>query len=178
MRQVTLKTGETLVIRKAGREDATGVLNCVNTISGQSDFLTFGPGEFGITLEQEQLFLENISRLENAIYAVAELKGKIIGTASFTGGPRPRIAHTGELGISILKEHWRKGIGTEILNYIIDWAQNTGIIRKINLRVRTDNHPAIHLYKKLGFVQCGIMTRDIKIEDNFYDSILMGYDID
>ncbi|MDF2986301.1 MAG: family N-acetyltransferase [Eubacterium sp.] len=178
MKQIILKTGETLKIRKAKSEDAQNVLNFTNKACGETDFLTFGPGEFLLTVEQEQQFLESIDKLNNAVYLVGEIDGQIIGTASFVGGSRPRIAHTGEFGMCILKEHWGKGIGTELLKYLMDYTRSTGIIRKLNLRVRADNLPAIHLYKKLGFAECGRITREVNVKGKFHDSILMEYEIE
>ncbi|NLA57464.1 MAG: hypothetical protein GX855_00940 [Firmicutes bacterium] len=35
------------------------------------------------------------------------------------------------------------------------------MIRKVNLRVRTDNQAAIHLYKKMGFREEGRITKEI-----------------
>lgn len=178
MKQIILKTGETLKIRNAKSEDAENVLNFTNKVCGETDFLTFGPGEFQLTVEQEEQFLDSLDKMDNSVYLVAEMQGQIIGTASFTGGSRPRIAHTGEFGMCILKEHWGKGIGTEMLKYLLEFAKSTGIIRKLNLRVRADNLPAIHLYKKLGFAECGRITREVSINGSFFDSILMEYELD
>ena len=54
--EVILKTGETILIREASEADAEALLAYVDTVSGESDNLTFGPGEFNITLEQERQF--------------------------------------------------------------------------------------------------------------------------
>lgn len=42
-------------------------------------------------------------------------------------------------------------MGEELIKYLIEWSKKSGIIRKINLRVRPDNAHGINLYKKLGF---------------------------
>ncbi|HEY5583389.1 MAG TPA: GNAT family N-acetyltransferase [Ruminiclostridium sp.] len=178
MKELTLKNGKKLIIRQANRSDASEIVECVNRISGESDFLTFGPGEFGIDVEQEEKFLDNISKKDNAIYLVAEVDGKIVGTSSFSGGARPRIAHIGEFGVSVLKEYWGNGIGTELIKYLIEWCRQSRIIRKIDLLVRTDNYSAIHVYKKLGFIESGVVTRGFLIKGVFYDMLSMGYNID
>jgi RimJ/RimL family protein N-acetyltransferase len=161
MKQVKLKDGE-----------------YIDKISYESDNLTFGPGEFGINIEQEEEFIDNISRQNNALFIIAEHDGKIVGNLNFSSRKRPRIIHTGEFGISILKDYWGEGLGTELISYLIDWSKNSGIIKKINLRVRTDNIPAIHLYKKLGFKVEGTISRDLRINDKFYDTFHMGLEID
>ena len=76
--------------------------------------------------------------------------------------------------MSVLKKYWGNGIGEELIKYLINWSKDSGIIRKINLRVRTDNERGIYLYEKLGFFEKGLLKRDFVIDDKFYDSLLMG----
>lgn len=169
---------EKVMIRKANKSDAKALIEYLNVIGGESDFLTFGIGELGISVEEEEEFIENTLRKENALSIIAEVNGKVVGNLNFSGGPRQRTAHTGEFGVSILKEYWGNGIGEELIKYLILWSKSSGIIRKINLRVRTDNTRGIHLYKKLGFVEEGILKRNFLINGEFYDSLLMGLLID
>ena len=178
MKQFKLKNGDAVLIRQATKDDAIEIIECINKISSESDFLTFGNGEFVISIGQEEKFLEDISRQNNAIFIVAEIDCTIVGTLSFSGGGRPRISHTGEIGISILKEYWGNGIGTEFIKYLIEWCKQSGVIRKINLEVRNDNFSAIHIYKKLGFTEEGVIRRFMQIDGIFYDGLFMGYTID
>ncbi len=176
--EVILKTGETILIREASEADAEALLAYVDTVSGESDNLTFGPGEFNITLEQERQFLTSFQQQENSIYLIALLDGEIIGSLSFGGGQRKRTAHTGEFGLSVLQEHWGKGIGTALTKALLDWCKTAGTIRKVNLRVRPDNQAAIQVYRKLGFKEEGRVTRGLCVDGRFYDLILMGIEID
>ena len=178
MNQEMLKSDSSIAIRKATKSDAKAMLEYINKISSESDNLTFGKGEFPLTLEQEENFIDNISRQDNAIFIIAEIDGKIIGNLNFSGGTKPRIAHTGEFGVSVLKDYWGQGVGTYLIKYLINWSKESDIIRKINLRVRSDNYSAIHVYKKLGFIEEGLITRDLLINGSFYDSISMGMKID
>ncbi len=178
MKQLNLKNGNLLVIRKANKSDAKEILDYIYTISSESDFLTFGEGEFDKTIEEEENFIDNISKQNNALFIIAEIEGKIVGNLNFSGGTRSRLAHTGEFGVSILKEYWEQGIGTELIKYLIEWSKASGVIRKIDLRVRSDNDLAIHVYKKLGFKEEGVITRNLQINNSFYDTICMGLMID
>ena len=71
--------------------------------------------------------------------------------------------------MSILRSYWNLGVGSRMLAYLIEWARHTDAIRKINLRVRVDNLPAIHLYEKYGFVQVGRVTREFYLRGQFFD---------
>lgn len=176
--EIKLKSGERVLIREATSDDAAAIVAYVNSISGESDFLTFGPREFSITVDEERQFITSLSKRENGLYLVAVLDGKIVGNLSFSGGSRPRTFHCGEFGISVSKKHWGKGIGTALLKCLLQWCKDSKVIRKVNLKVRTDNHTAIHLYKKMGFKVEGMTTRNFFIDGVFYDSYIMGYEID
>ncbi len=178
MERVLLNNGETVVVREAVVADAEGLIQYIKTIAGESDFLTFGTGEFEITVEKEREILEAYSKAENKIFLVAEVHDEIIGCVTFAGGGRERIKHTGEFGISIRQKYWGQGIGTKLLTNLITWAKDTGIVRKINLRVRSDNERGIKLYTKIGFVKEGLLTRDMYTNGKFYDSLQMGLQID
>lgn len=167
-----------IIIRPITVDDAAAMIDYMNVIGGESDFLTFGPGELNITIDTEKSIIEGFTNKDNALFIIAVLDGKIIGALSFSGGARKRLAHAGEFGVSVLKEYWGKGIGQELIKYMIDWAKETKIIRKINLRTRSDNERAIRLYKKLGFEEEGLLRRDFQINGKFYDSLMMGMLID
>ena len=178
MKEIVLKDGSKMIIRRARKEDAPPIIRYLQQVGGESDFITFGRGEFEKTVEEEERFIESISSQKNALFILAEKDGRIIGNLSFAGGPRKRVEHVGEFGVTVLKEFWGIGVGKALIQHLIDWSRETGIIRKINLRVRTDNFSAISAYEKLGFVQEGIRTRDLCIDGVFHDSICMGLEID
>ena len=161
-------------IRRATEADAVALIEYLDTISGESDYLTFGTNELVRSVQEEKEFITRAIEKENALFIIAEVYGKVVGNLNFSGGPRPRIAHVGEFGVSVLKEYWGRGIGEKLIKHLINWSCASNIIRKINLRVRTDNARGIYLYKKLGFKEEGLVKRDLLIEGKFYDSLLMG----
>ena len=178
MLKIQLKNGETAVIRKAVIDDAERLIQHINTIAEESDFVTFGPGEFEITVEKEKEILETYSKADNKLFLVAEVNEEIIGCMTFGGGGRSRTKHVGEFGVSTQQKYWGQGVGSRLLESLIDWAKDTGIVRKINLRVRSDNERGIKLYAKMGFKKEGLITRDMYTHGNFHDSIQMGLQID
>jgi len=61
---------------------------------------------------------------------------------------------------------------------MLDWAKTSGVIRKINLNVQTNNEVAIALYEKFGFEKEGTIRRDLYVDGKFYDAYAMGILID
>ncbi|MEA3423805.1 MAG: GNAT family N-acetyltransferase [Bacillota bacterium] len=166
-----------IIIREAAIEDSKNIIDYINIIAGESDNLTFGIGEFLMTVEEEENYLKEIQNADNALYIIAEYNDTIIGSLNFTAGKRPRIAHVGEFGISVLKEYWGHNVGSKLIEYLIQWAQETKIIRKINLKVRVDNFGAIHLYEKYGFNIEGKTSREFMINGIFHDALMMGLEL-
>ncbi|URZ07116.1 GNAT family N-acetyltransferase [Clostridium felsineum] len=169
---------EKIIIREAKPQDAALMLEYLYKIGGESDFLTFGQGELKKSEFEEKEFIENAVKSDNALFLVAEAEGKIVGNLNFAGGKNSKVRHTGEFGVSVLKEYWGQRIGKKLIERLIAWSKEASIIRKINLRVRTDNLRAIALYEDLGFIKEGIIKRDFFIEGKFYDSFSMGLFID
>ncbi|GCE21231.1 GNAT family N-acetyltransferase [Dictyobacter kobayashii] len=175
---ILLKNNLQLILRPARPEDAEPLLAFVEQIAGESENITFGPGEFGMSVEEERAFLRQVAMTPTSLYLIAEIDGEIAGTLTFSTGKRPRIQHAGEFGISILRKYWNLGIGSQLLAYLIAWAGRTTIIRKINLRVRVDNLAAIHLYEKFGFAHEGRISREFHIRGQFIDAYHMGLALD
>ena len=126
-------------------------------------------------MEQEQRFLENVHSDPGSIHLIALKDGKIIADGSLSGFPR-RMSHRADLGISVVKEEWNHGIGSMLMERLIDFAKDSGI-ELINLEVRADNAAAIHLYQKYGFRSIGTSPAFFKIGDQYFDFVLMVLDL-
>ena len=67
----------------------------------------------------------------------------------------PRQSHRGGLGI--LPEYRGLGIGSRLLEKVIEKAKEFGL-EKIELHVYTSNKPAVALYRKFGFEEEGLIS--------------------
>ena len=59
------------------------------------------------------------------------------------------MGHRAELGIAVAKAEWGKGIGSSLMNVIIEYARKNGI-EIISLEVRADNIYTSSLYETLS----------------------------
>jgi RimJ/RimL family protein N-acetyltransferase len=171
------KNGQNLIIRSAVQADANATLNIKRSSILEEVHQLVTPEEFKTTLESETTWIEK--HIENPYYIaiVAILDNEIVGLIDFSNGPKERISHPGDFGMSVNKNVRSLGIGTILLQVLIDWAKTTDKIEKINLRVHSDNNTAIGLYKKMGFEIEGVQKRDLKYGPGKYvDTVLMGRD--
>ncbi len=169
-----LKHNEKLVIRKACVEDAVNLNELYKTIILETEHFGYEPDEFTITDEQQAHTISMFSQADNAILLVATLNDKIVGNLSFRAGSSKKFHHVGELGVQVLRDYWNLGIGKELIKCLINWAKENKCIYKISLRVRADNENAVHVYKKLGFKEEGILSNEIMSKGILYDVIYMG----
>ena len=176
-REYETKDGRLLLIREAEEEDARAVIDYVRSISGESDFLTFGSGEFEIEEEEEKEFLRGCLASDNQLFLLGFLGDAIAAALNFSAGRRPRVRHSGELSMSVRKRYWGLGIGSSLLDALIEWAKDTRIVKKINLRVRADHRRAILLYERKGFVKEGTIRKEIFLGGKYFDLLWMGLEL-
>ena len=60
----------------------------------------------------------------------------------------------GEVGIGLLAPYRNQGLGTEMLRQAIAWAKDQRF-DYLRLTTRADNHRAIHVFERCGFVPTG-----------------------
>ena len=55
------------------------------------------------------------------------------------------------------KAYWGSGLGTVMMQALIDWAQANPVLELLKLDVFTDNGRVIALYRLAGFVGFGVV---------------------
>ena len=176
-REYQLRNGRTLLIREVVVEDARALVDYAESISAESDFLSFGPGEFGLTEPEEEEFIRKCLASDNQLFILGSIDDTIVATLNLSAGYRPRVRHSGEFSMSVRKQYWGLGIGSLMLDTLIAWARHTQIVKKINLRVRTDNQRAILLYERKGFVKEGTIRKEILLDGKYFDHHWMGLEL-
>lgn len=95
-----------------------------------------------------------------------------VGTFTlFSTLPKDRDAM---IGIAISPKWWGRGYGTESMEWLINYGFEQLGLHRVSLMVLEGNDRAINLYKKLGFVQEGIMRKKNWRAGRWWDVIAMG----
>ena len=158
-----------ILIREALPRDAEEILLHSKICGGETDNLSYGEEGFRFTIVEEVKFLENLLKSHNQILLVADVKGNIVGTASYTTSNIKRLSHRGSIGLCIQKEFWNQGIGTLLMESLIKFAKEEAKSKIVSLAVRSDNSRAIHLYKKFGFKKVGTFEGYYEIDGKLID---------
>jgi RimJ/RimL family protein N-acetyltransferase len=168
-----LKDGSRIVVSHAEPGDAAEIVAYIERVSGESDFLTFGPGEFGITVEGERKFIADLGDGSSGFMLKGVVEKKIVSICTIQRASRSRVRHIGTFGISVAQSQWNLGVGRAMGAAMLEVARRIGIT-KVDLRVREDNANAIHLYESLGFRREGVAQRGMKIGDRYLADVIMG----
>lgn len=160
-------------IRRVNIKDAEGILEYCKIVGGETDNLLFGSEGLGFSVETERTIIENIAAKEKDIMLVAMDEDKIVGIGNIMGNGRMRIEHQARLAISVRKDYWGQGVGSRIMQSLIDFAKERSI-EVITLEVYHANESAIKLYEKFGFKEIGYFKNFSKVNDEYKDAVLMN----
>lgn len=176
-KELRLNSGELLILRKPEEQDAKNMISYLNQVGGESDNLLFGENEFHLTVEQEVSYLKSLESQPGTLMLLGLLDSEIVSVAQISCLSRKRISHNAEIALSVKKAHWQKGIGRHMMEELLAFARNTGVIRTVSLGVRADNENAVHLYEKLGFKKVGVHKDYFLIRGEYFDELLMDLQI-
>ncbi|MCK7484270.1 MAG: GNAT family N-acetyltransferase [Bacillus subtilis] len=101
----------------------------------------------------------------------SRLRGKSVGLAQAADAPQRHARNFRA------QRRWNQGVATKMIEQMIELAKASEFIEIVNLRVREDNYPAIHLYEKLGFFHTGRVYKEIQVNGSYYDTLIMSLDL-
>lgn len=165
---VKLKDGRTVQIKMFQLQDKDKLIEMYESLS--SDAVRWGMPPYTRERLEEGWF----RNLQNITAIVASYGDKIVGHAQIFKFPHPRRKGTADLLTYIHQDFQGVGLGTVMLDRLIELAKKEGLHR-IGLYVVADNKPAIRLYQKMGFKVEGVMKDAYFGEDGkYHDMLVMG----
>ena len=99
---------------------------------------------------------------------------KVIGIVSLTISNRLRQRHSASVGIMVHKDYHGIGVGTALMEKVLDLADNWLCLVRLDLDVLADNQGALRFYKRLGFVEEGIKVMETTRFGKYVDSVFMA----
>jgi L-amino acid N-acyltransferase YncA len=84
------------------------------------------------------------------------------------------MAHVAQLGTFLRPGARGRGVGRALFAASLTFAREHGF-SKFAIQVRSSNAAARAFYQRLGFRECGRLTRQVRIHDSEDDEIIMEY---
>lgn len=177
-KRATLTDGTIIQLRSPAAADAEVALKYLDTITEETEFLLYNPGERTLSVEQEQQWLEGRMSDPRGVQIGAFKDGTLVGMVGISQAvPFNRGAHRASVGIAIVKDIWHLGLGTILMREAIAAAQRMGY-EKLELAVCATNEHAKRLYDRYGFKTYGVCHHAFKYQDGRYDDEqLMALDL-
>jgi len=171
LRQFKARDGTEVKLRTPRWEDLDDLLEFINGLVEEEAMIAANQKH---TRESETDWLaRNLTNLEKDkhVAVVAEANGRVVGSCELTQRPG-RMSHVGSLGISVKDGYREKGIGQEMMRELERQAPRLGL-ESIYLEVFSTNDRAIHVYRKMGYVETGRIPMCIKYKGGYVDSVIM-----
>lgn len=165
--------GKITRLRVYKKEDLKRVWNFIN----QEKTMKFlRPGiPFPYRFEEEEKWYESISGLsqKNYTFAIERLKDdEYIGGLGINEIDWKNSYC--EIGIFLAEDFCGEGYGTDALKILVDFIFNEMNLNKVMLSVYSFNERARNSYKKVGFVEEGILRDNIFRNGEYNDEIIMS----
>lgn len=159
---------ELVIIREADETDDFAIKDVVKSVAAEKYYI--------VPEDSREDWHETIKEIKKrkGVIIVAQVKDKIVGMAYLVRGKFEKNKHVASLGITILKSYRQMGIGTAMMNHLLEWAKKQESLEKITLEVFLTNKPAINLYRKLGFEIEGVRKKQYKIGEKYVDEVTMA----
>lgn len=172
VRTFLAKDGPKVVLRTPRWEDLDDLLDLINSLVEEKADLII---DEKLSREQEADWLSGVlARLEKnqILYLVAEVDGRIVASSDLHQG-RGSEKHAGVIGIVVRKGFRDMGIGTQMMQTLVEQAQRIGL-KVLQLSVFATNKRAIHVYENAGFAQVGRVPKKHLKEGKYIDEIVMA----
>lgn len=156
-----------IVIRPILLQDAEALW----TIARQEGVIETTMALPSLRLEQRVKSLSELGA--NDHYMVALKDTQVVGVAGLTVGTG-RARFSGDLFVYVDRQHQGQGIGTRLVQTLLDLADQWLLLRRVELTVLTENEGAKRLYERLGFVVEGRRKLSIISQGELKDEWLMA----
>ena len=158
-----------IIIRRATPDDAEEYQRIFDSPRAQW-------GTFQVPFMSAEHRRKRLSEMDEGVFPlVAVADGEVIGQLTLHTNTRiMRRKHAGALGMAVRDDWHGRGVGTALMQACIDMADNWLNLHRLELDVYVDNEPAIHLYKKFGFVIEGRLVDYAYRAGEYVDAYLMG----
>lgn len=176
--QDTTLRGKPLLIRYLTKGDTRILLDYINTLSKEKTYIRF-QGE-QLTFDEEQEFVDkNLKGIKEgkAIQLLAFSNKKLIGISGVYNLEKAE-RHIGVFGISLAKQFRGEGIGTVLMEKVLEETKkNLKNLKMVTLGVFENNPIAKNLYKKMGFKEYGNLPKGVIHRGKFVNHIYMYKEI-
>jgi RimJ/RimL family protein N-acetyltransferase len=148
--EVTLRSGDRLLVRPIGPDDKQKLLDAFERLSPESRYRRFFSATPKLRAGQVRYLTEVDHHTHEALVAVDPRSNEGLGVARFIRSPDdPAVA---EIAVAVIDDWHGRGLGTALLHGLTARAREEGVER-FSAMVLAENEPMLDLLRRLGDVE-------------------------
>ena len=133
------------------------------------------PSAFLSSWADESIYSEDDWRrriARNQIFAGFDVQESLLGGIGFYQMTATNLRHRGMMwGVYLRPAARGTGLANALMETMLEHAKSC--VLQVHCGVDPDNAPARKLYERHGFIPCGTEPRALKIDETYYDELLM-----
>jgi len=166
---------EAFQIRQAVPDDAEGIAKVMHTVVAERVHSAI---DRAWTADEERRYLSSLASREAFHVAIAG-SGQIVGCQSLErySTVLRTMAHVAQVGTFVLPAWRGQGVGPALFELTRRFAVSEGY-RKAVITVRGSNASALSFYRRLGFLECGRLSKQVVLDGVEDDEVLLELFLD
>jgi ribosomal protein S18 acetylase RimI-like enzyme len=165
--------GTTYTIRPARHDDFEPLIDTIRAVTDTSNYVV------AETVAEQLLYEDTVNRhttVECRVFFLAVHDGDVVGWVHLDLPQMEKLQNTAQLTVGVREEYRCLGIGSQLLERGLEWANANGY-RKVHNSVPTVNDEAIAFLEAHGWHTEGVRTDHYTLDDELVDEVLMGYEL-
>jgi L-amino acid N-acyltransferase YncA len=157
-------------VRRAGADDAEGIATVMHAVVAERVHSAI---DRAWSADEERRYLSSLSSREAFHVAVAD-SGQIVACQSLErfSTVLSTMSHVAQVGTFVLPAWRGRGVGPALFEVTRRFALSKEY-RKAVITVRGSNASALSFYRGLGFVECGRLSKQVVLDGEVDDEIIL-----
>lgn len=160
-------------IRQAREEDLTGLVGSIREAIGGGEYVK---AESVADIVDSEGVLLRYNEIESRMFFVACVEGEVVGWVHLKHVDLQKLKHTAELTLGVLEQYRGYGIGSQLLERGITWADEQGL-EKIYNAIPASNEAAIDFLEGHGFEIEAVRQDHYKLNGHYIDEVMMAREL-
>lgn len=157
-------------IRQAREEDLTGLVGAIRSAIGDGEYIK---AETVADIVDNEGVLIRHNEIESRMFFVACVEGDVVGWVHLKHTDLRKLNHTAELTVGVLEAYRESGIGSQLLERGVRWAEGQGL-EKIYNAIPSSNESAIEFLASHGFETEAVREDHYKLDGSYVDEVMMA----
>ena len=159
------------VIRPARQDDFDDLVAVIRDVTAEDTYVV------AESIAEQLLYEETVTRhnaVESRVFFVAAVDGEVVGWTHIELPQVDKLQSTAQLTVGVRSDHQNRGVGSNLLERALDWAEANGY-RKAYNSVPTTNDRAIAFLESRGWETEGVRRDHYTIGDEHVDEVMLAY---